>query len=192
MIWSVVMLSSTTIKAFPSTVSASGFASGNGLIFGPLITSTFSPSGAGGTTALSLIRKSFGISISGSSTLPRGFVNTPLTAEIAAVSGLKRYTSALTVPDLPLKLRLKVLSDTPSVHGACPIPMHGPQPHSRILAPAFRRSASAPFSASMVKTCLEPGAMTSCIFSATVCPFKIAATFIKSSHEEFVQLPIAT
>ena len=37
---------------------------------------------------------------------------------------------------------------------ACPIPMHGPQPHS-VCAPASMMSARAPFSASMVITCLS-------------------------------------
>ena len=31
------------------------------------------------------------------------------------------------VPDLPLKLRLNVRTDTAPVEGACPMPMHGPQ-----------------------------------------------------------------
>lgn len=47
----------------------------------------------------------------------------------------------------------------PPEFGDWPMPMQGPQAHSRIRAPAAMRSAKAPFSASMLYTCLEPGAM---------------------------------
>ena len=64
--------------------------------------------------------------------------------------------------------------------GDCPIPIHGPQALSRILAPAAIISASAPFIASILNTCLLPGAIASETPSATVLPFKIWATLIRS------------
>ena len=75
-----------------------------------------------------------------------------------------------------------------SCHGA----MQGPQADSRIRAPAPIRSASAPFSASMVSTCLEPGLIESSTSGATVLPRSIAATVIRSAREELVQLPMQT
>ena len=59
-------------------------------------------------------------------------------------------------------------------------------------APAAIIVASAPLSASIFSTCLEPGEMTSDTCSATVRPFRISATFIMSENDELVQLPIAT
>jgi len=64
-----------------------------------------------------------------------GSVIYPVSAEIAAVSGLHKKTSASFVPHLPLKFLLKVLSETPEDFGDCPIPMQGPHAFSRILAP---------------------------------------------------------
>lgn len=63
------------------------------------------------------------------------------------------------MPERPSKLRLKVRREMPPEFGDWPMPMQGPQAHSRIRAPAAMRSAKAPFSASMLYTCLEPGAM---------------------------------
>ncbi len=47
--------------------------------------------------------------------------------------------------------------ETPSVGGAWPMPMQGPQADSRMRAPASIRSARAPERAIMVNTCREPG-----------------------------------
>ena len=96
------------------------------------------------------------------------------------------------MPLRPSKLRLKVRSETPLLLGENPIPMQGPQADSRIRAPAPIRSASAPFSASMVSTCLEPGLIESSTSGATVLPRSIAATVIRSAREELVQLPMQT
>ena len=60
------------------------------------------------------------------------------------------------------------------------MPMQGPQAHSRIRAPAEMMSESAPFCASMLNTCLEPGLMVRETFGSTVLPLRIAATFIIS------------
>ena len=70
--------------------------------------------------------------------------------------------------------------------------MQGPQEFSSILAPALIMSANAPFLAIISITCLDPGAITKLTLGLTFLPFSILATFIKSSYEEFVQLPIAT
>ena len=102
-------------------------------------------------------------------------------AETAAVSGLTSHTLAEAVPLRPQKLRLKVLRLTASVAGAWPMPMHGPQAHSSTLAPADTIFARAPFEASIVSTCLEPGEMTRLTFGATVWPSSISATFIMSA-----------
>ena len=48
------------------------------------------------------------------------------------------------------------------------------------------------FAPACSSTCLEPGAMTSDTFSATVFPLRIDATFIISCSEELVQLPMQT
>ena len=120
------------------------------------------------------------------------FVSTPVTAEIAAVSGLTRYTDASRVPLLPLKFLLKVRSDTAPDLGDCPIPMQGPHAFSIILAPADIITARAPFSASFVRILLEPGEITRLTSGCTLRPFNICATFIRSAYDEFVQLPIAT
>ena len=45
---------------------------------------------------------------------------------------------------------------------------------------------------SISRTCLEPGAIVSETLSAIVFPLRIFAAVIKSSYEEFVQLPIET
>ena len=97
-----------------------------------------------------------------------GSVRTPVMAETAAVSGLTSQTLAEAVPLRPQKLRLKVRKLTASVAGAWPMPMQGPQAHSSTLAPAATIFASAPFDASMVSTCREPGEMTRLTFGATV------------------------
>ena len=60
------------------------------------------------------------------------------------------------------------------------MPMQGPHALSKIRAPAAIKSAKAPFCASMLNTCLEPGAMERLTSGCTVLPFKIAATRIKS------------
>ena len=72
------------------------------------------------------------------------------------------------------------------------MPMQGPQALSKIRAPAAIISASAPFWASMVSTCLDPGEMVKLTLSATVLPFKILATFMISIKEELVQEPTHT
>ncbi len=89
MIWSVVILSPTFSEHFASMLSASGTVVGNGFIFGPLKISmlSISFSSAGATTMLSFIRKVSGSLISGISPISLGSVNTPVKAEIAAISG---------------------------------------------------------------------------------------------------------
>ena len=104
----------------------------------------------------------------------------PVIALTAAVSGLTRYIWASVVPLLPSKLRLNVLKEIPSLLGACPIPIQGPHAHSRTLAPASIMSANAPFWASILNTCFDPGEIVRLTFSLTVLPFKIFATFIIS------------
>ena len=70
----------------------------------------------------------------------------PVTAAAAATAGPARYTEASVVPQRPLKLRLEVRTDTPPLWTAWPIPTQGPQPHSRILAPASTKSERTPSS----------------------------------------------
>ena len=60
------------------------------------------------------------------------------------------------------------------------MPMQGPQAHSRIRAPAEMMSARAPFCASMLNTCLEPGLMVRETSGLTVLPLRMEATFIMS------------
>ncbi|MHA1328076.1 MAG: hypothetical protein ACTSRH_12270 [Promethearchaeota archaeon] len=74
---------------------------------------------------LSTLMNVFGISILGNCPNFLGSVSFPSIAETAAVSGLTKYTFALLVPDLPRKLRLKVLNEIAFV-----------QAFSKILAPA--------------------------------------------------------
>ena len=149
MMWSVVMLSPTLSSTLASMDSARGTVAGKGLMLGPrrISTSSMSSAGTGGTIKLSLMRKDSGIPIFGISPRVRGSVNTPARADAAAVSGLTRYTWASAVPDRPSKLRLKVRREMPPELGDWPIPMQGPQAHSRMRAPAAIRSARAPFSA---------------------------------------------
>src|SRR5699024_1337582 len=120
--------------------------SGKGLMFGPLnIGSASASSGeAGGITALSSSLKLDGISTFGISPRRQGSVISPVSAAATAVSGETRYTWPSAVPERPSKLRLKVLSDTPPELGEKPMPMQGPQAHSRSLAPLARISESAP------------------------------------------------
>jgi len=55
-----------------------------------------------------------------------------------------------------LKVSVEVLKETASVAGACPIPIHGPQALSSILAPAATMSASAPFWQALSAPVLNP------------------------------------
>ena len=70
--------------------------------------------------------------------------------------------------------------------------MHGPQPHSRILAPEAIISAKAPHLESIARILEEPGAITSDTWVATLLPFKILAAFNISGSDEFVHEPITT
>ena len=88
--WSVVILSPTLISTFPATLSVSALFTGNGLIFGPLTTSTSASSGAGAITMLSFITNCFGISITGGCPNSLGSVSTPVIALAAATSGLTK------------------------------------------------------------------------------------------------------
>ena len=174
--WSVVILSPTFKTAAADIVSSSGVVTGNGLMFGPRkISRSFASSGeAGGSIILSLMTNSSGNSKRGiSPKTSAGSVNTPVKADTAAVSGLTKYTPASAVPERPRKLRLKVRSEIPFEFGDCPIPMQGPQAHSKMRAPALIKSASAPFCASILNTCLEPGAIERLTSGCTVLPFKI-------------------
>ena len=96
------------------------------------------------------------------------------------------------MPLLPSKFLLNVRSEIPFELGDCPIPIHGPQALSNILAPASIIIASAPLFASILRTCFEPGAIASETSGCTVFPFNICATFIISRSDEFVQEPIQT
>lgn len=116
----------------------------------------------------------------------------PASAEAAAVSGEQRHTLASFVPLLPSKLRLNVRRDTPPELGEKPMPMQGPQAHSRSLAPAEMKSSAAPLRMSSASTCLDPGETETSTLSATVLPRKIAAAFNMSYKEELVQEPIHT
>ena len=84
-----MILSPTFSEHFASIVSAKGSDTGKGLILGPLSTSilSISFSSAGGTIILSLIVNFSGNVISAASPSVLGSVNTPVRAEIAAVSG---------------------------------------------------------------------------------------------------------
>ena len=192
--WSVVMLSPTFSTALPVTLSGSAPAMGRGLMLGPRTTSTVSIRGSsmGGRMRLSFMRKLSGRSILTYSPRVRGSVNTPAMAEAAAVSGLTRYTCASAVPVRPSKLRLKVRRDTPAELGDWPMPMQGPQAHSKILAPADIMSARAPFAASIWYTCLEPQPMVRLTSGWTVLPLSTAATRIMSRYDELVQEPMQT
>ena len=119
-------------------------------------------------------------------------VRTPFIADIAAVSGLTKYTPASRVPLRPLKFLLKVLRDIAPDFGDCPMPMQGPQAFSITLAPEFIMSRRAPFSAILARILLEPGDITKLTSSFTFFPLSMAATFMRSVYDEFVQLPIAT
>ena len=87
--WSVVMLSPTLSEQDASIDSVRGLVAGYSLMFGPLKISTLSISstGAGAITILSLIRNFSGSSISAAGPSFLGSVNTPASAETAAVSG---------------------------------------------------------------------------------------------------------
>lgn len=93
------------------------------------------------------------------------------------------------MPVLPAKFLLKVRRETTPLAGLKPWPIHGPQPLSRILAPAAMRSASAPFAASIFSTCLEPGATANSTMGFTCLPFRTRAVIMRSLKLEFVQLP---
>jgi len=116
----------------------------------------------------------------------------PVIALAAAVSGLTKYRFASAVPDLPLKLRLKVRSETPAELGANPMPMHGPQALSKILKPARIRSPKMPALSAISNVVRLPGAMPASTPGAICLPFTMEATDSRSSSELFVQLPIAT
>ncbi len=113
-------------------------------------------------------------------------------AVATATSGLARYTSASAVPLLPLKFRLKVLTETAPELGAQPMPMQGPQAFSMILTPARTSSRYSPLSTRCSTTCLEPGLIVACRPACTVRPFNALATIFKSRSEEFVQEPMDT
>ena len=147
---------------------------------------------AGGITALSSILKAAGIVTCGSSPKSLGSVISPVSAAATAVSGETRYTLASLVPLRPKKLRLNVRNDTPAELGEKPIPMQGPQAHSSSLAPLANISESAPQSASIESTCLEPGEMERLTEGEMVLPFKSAATFSISKSDELVQEPMQT
>ncbi len=96
------------------------------------------------------------------------------------------------MPLRPLKLRLKVRSETAPVGGAWPMPMQGPQADSRMRAPAATRSASAPLAAIIASTCRDPGEIVRLTPGWTRRPRRTAATVIRSRYEEFVQEPMQT
>ena len=176
------------------SASASGLLFGKGRIFGPRSTCTASASsaGAGGSTALSSMRKRSGSVTSGMGPSVRGSVIAPVSAAATAVSGDTRYTCASFVPLRPRKLRLNVRRLTPPELGEKPMPMHGPHAHSSRRAPLESMSVSAPQSASMVSTCFDPGETDRLTPGATVLPLSRAATFSISSSDEFVQEPMQT
>ena len=116
----------------------------------------------------------------------------PVKAAATAVSGDTRYTCPSAVPERPSKLRLKVRRETPPEFGEKPMPMQGPQAHSSTLAPLAMMSVSAPQSASISNTCLEPGDTERLTSGRMVLPLRSAATFSISYNEEFVQEPMQT
>ena len=164
-------------------------------MFGPLITATFFASSgkAGSSIALSSVLK-----LPGTGTfilfMPRvlGSVITPVSAEAQAVSGETRYTFASLVPLLPSKFLLNDLKLIPPEFGEKPIPIQGPQPHSRSLAPDARISLSAPQSESMESTCFEPQETDMLTLSEIFLPFSILAHLSISLKEEFVHDPMHT
>ena len=72
------------------------------------------------------------------------------------------------------------------------MPMQGPQAHSKTLAPLARISDRAPQSASIDRTCLEPGEMDRLTSGLMVFPLSKAATFSISNRDELVQEPMQT
>ena len=87
-----------------------------------------------------------------------GSVISPVKAAATAVSGDTRYTCPSAVPERPSKLRLNGPQGKHRPEfGEKPMPMQGPQAHSSTLAPLAMMSVSAPQSASISSTCLEPG-----------------------------------
>ena len=190
----MVILSPTLRITAASIWSSSGLVSGNGLMLGPRSTSAASASAAGSGAMIpsSLMRNlsgCCGCAIGGSVV---GSVIKPVSADAAAVSGLTRYTCPSLVPERPRKFLLNVLRLTPFEFGENPIPIHGPHAHSSILAPASIMSVSAPLSAIMESTCLDPGDIPRLTLSAILCPFKTDAVLVISANEEFVHEPIAT
>jgi hypothetical protein len=109
-----------------------------------------------------------------------GSVNFPASAALAAVCGLTRYTWASWVPLRPSKLRLKVRAHTPLETGEPPMPMQGPQAHSRMRAPASSSTSSSPSAVSSFNTCLEPGAMSRSQAGSMRLPRKISAVALRS------------
>ena len=117
---------------------------------------------------------------------------TPVMAAAAAVSGETRYTFASAVPERPLKLRLKVRRDTPSVLGANPIPIQGPQALSKMRNPARIKSPKIPAFSAISKVVRLPGAIPASTPGAMCLPRTMAATAARSSKELLVQEPIQT
>ena len=72
------------------------------------------------------------------------------------------------------------------------MPIHGPHAASRTRAPAATMSPSAPCSASIARTCREPGEIVRLTLSAILLPRRTEATVIISRKEELVQLPMQT
>ena len=96
------------------------------------------------------------------------------------------------VPLLPSKFLLNVRRETPPELGENPMPIQGPQAHSKSLAPEAIISPIAPDSANCKSTCFEPGETETETLSDTFLPRKIAATFSMSYRDELVQEPIHT
>ena len=127
-----------------------------------------------------------------SSAISIGFVITPFIADIAAVSGDTRNTFASAVPLLPSKLRLNVLRLMPDEFGEKPIPIHGPQAHSKSLAPEANISVNAPDSESCMSTCFDPGETDMLTLLSTVLPDNMLAILSISNRLEFVHEPTQT
>ena len=163
MMWSVVMLSSIFSMTSASISSARGSCFGKGLMFGPRMTSTSAACSAGGNDHIVVhhqISPAFRHQVwkdpEVSSASDRYAVDRRDCRRFRADEIDARTLRSAAAKEVAVE----GAADTASVAGDCPMPMHGPQAHSRMLAhlrlscrPA-RRSSQA-YSC----TCLEPGEM---------------------------------
>src|SRR6266536_1481170 len=186
----VETLSGRVISTRPSTPSGSGGGTGGGLMLGPRrISVRAASSGGGGSTIMKSSTSGSGSSITGGSPRVRGSVMAPASAVAAVVAGEARYTWSSTVPERPLKLRLKVRTLALPDGGAWPMPTHGPQAGSRILAPDRSRSSSTPEVVIAARIWRLPGETVAAVVAGTCRPRSTAAGMARSSYQELTLEP---